>query len=176
MSKMAEKLSAVSEEEVLAALSDLKGDKAPGPDRLYKILAKVLANRLTKVVCKVVSKFQNAFVETRRMGDWELGGLTHSTRLFLASGFDGSKWRYRIGLWKAIRKLWAMFVTKVSFFVGEGKRVKFWKDRWCGSESSCNSFPSLYALASSKKAWVANMWDSLLVVVVVRLLILKESK
>ncbi|KAL6331749.1 hypothetical protein AAG906_020088 [Vitis piasezkii] len=75
-----------------------------------------------------------------RMGDWELGGLTHSTRLFLASGFDASE-RYRIGLWKAIRK------------------VKFWKDRWCGSEPSCDSFPSLYALASSKKAWVANMWD-----------------
>ncbi|RVW73709.1 hypothetical protein CK203_054991 [Vitis vinifera] len=99
-------------------------------------------------------------VEERQEG-WgigSLGGLTHSTRLFLASGFDVSE-RYRIGLWKAIRKLWAMFVTKVSFFVGEGKRVKFWKDRWCGSESSCNSFPSLYALASSKKAWVANMWD-----------------
>ncbi|RVW73706.1 hypothetical protein CK203_054992 [Vitis vinifera] len=37
--------------------------------RLYKILAKVLANRLTKVVCKVVSKFQNAFVEGRQILD-----------------------------------------------------------------------------------------------------------
>ena len=52
-----------------------------------------------------------------------------------------------------------MFVTKVSFSVGEGKRVKFWKDRWCGNEPSCDSFPSLYGLASSKEAWVANMWD-----------------
>ena len=30
---------------------------------LYKLLAKVLANRLKKVVGKVVLKFQNAFVE-----------------------------------------------------------------------------------------------------------------
>ncbi|RVW20304.1 Transposon TX1 uncharacterized 149 kDa protein [Vitis vinifera] len=114
-----------SEEEVLKALSDLNGDKAPGPDGfpirfwqfcwdvakeeimgflldfhecgrfvrslnstflvlipkkpgaedlrdfrpislvggLYKLLAKVLANRLKKVVGKVVSSAQNAFVE-----------------------------------------------------------------------------------------------------------------
>ncbi|RVX20260.1 hypothetical protein CK203_004913 [Vitis vinifera] len=41
-------------EEVLAALSDLKKDKAP---------------RLKKVVTKVVSKFQNAFVESRQILD-----------------------------------------------------------------------------------------------------------
>ena len=31
----------------------------------YKLLAEVLVNRLKKVVSKVVSKFQNAFVEGR---------------------------------------------------------------------------------------------------------------
>ncbi|RVX19039.1 Transposon TX1 uncharacterized 149 kDa protein [Vitis vinifera] len=120
-----------SEEEVLKALSDLNGDKAPGPDGfpirfwqfywdvakeeimgflldfhergrfvrslnatflvlipkkpsaedlrdfrpislvggLYKLLAKVLANRLKKVVGKVVSSAQNAFVEGRQILD-----------------------------------------------------------------------------------------------------------
>ena len=36
---------------------------------LYKLLTKVLANRLKKVMGKVVSKFQNAFVEERQILD-----------------------------------------------------------------------------------------------------------
>ena len=36
---------------------------------LYKLLKKVLANRLEKVMGKVVSKFQNAFVEGRQILD-----------------------------------------------------------------------------------------------------------
>ncbi|RVW39747.1 hypothetical protein CK203_074686 [Vitis vinifera] len=47
-----------SEEEVFQALSDLNGDKAP-----------VLANKLKKVVGKVVSSAQNAFVEGRQILD-----------------------------------------------------------------------------------------------------------
>ena len=38
-------------------------------DDLYKLLAKVSANRLKKVVRKVVSKYQNAFVEGRQILD-----------------------------------------------------------------------------------------------------------
>ena len=62
---------------------------------------------------------------------------------------------YGVGLWKAMRKLWAMFNTKVSFCVANGRRVKFWKGRWCGNDLLCESFPSLFALASSKEVWVA---------------------
>lgn len=36
---------------------------------LYKLLTKVLANRLKKVVVKVVSKYQNAFVGGRQILD-----------------------------------------------------------------------------------------------------------
>ena len=36
---------------------------------LYKLLAKILANRLKKVVSKVVSPTQNAFVEGRQILD-----------------------------------------------------------------------------------------------------------
>ncbi|RVX21160.1 hypothetical protein CK203_002293 [Vitis vinifera] len=61
-----------------------------------------------------------------------VGNLNHSTRLFLARGWCSKEVseRYGVRLWKAIRKLWAMFITKVSFSV-----------------------------ASSKGAWVADMWD-----------------
>ena len=35
------------------------------------------------------------------------------------------------------------------------------KDKWCGNNTLCDSFPSLYALADSKDVWVADCWDSL---------------
>ncbi|KAL6334230.1 hypothetical protein AAG906_007477 [Vitis piasezkii] len=76
-----------SEEEVFGALSDLNGDKVPSLDGiedlkdfrpislvgiLYKLLAKVLANRLKKVMGKIVSKSQNTFVEGRQILDASL--------------------------------------------------------------------------------------------------------
>ncbi|KAJ9705163.1 hypothetical protein PVL29_003294 [Vitis rotundifolia] len=39
------------------------------------------------------------------------------------------------------------------FVVGDGKKVRFWKDNWCGTTPLCETFPSLYALTSSKEAW-----------------------
>ena len=40
--------------------------------------------------------------------------------------------------------------------MGNKRRVKFWKDKWCGNEPLCVSFLSLFALASSKEVWVAD--------------------
>jgi hypothetical protein len=37
--------------------------------RVYKIIAKVLANRLRRVLAKIISKFQNAFVQGRKILD-----------------------------------------------------------------------------------------------------------
>lgn len=39
--------------------------------------------------------------------------------------------------------------------MGNGRRGKLWKDKWCGDELLSLSFTSLYALAVSKDAWVA---------------------
>ena len=55
--------------------------------------------------------------------------------------------------------MWAIVNTKVSFFVGNVRRAKFWKDRWYGNGPLCASFPSLYTLASSKEAWVVDLWN-----------------
>ena len=67
---------------------------------------------------------------------------------------------YGVGLWKEIRKEGALMQNKVAFVVGNGRRVKFWKDLWWGNVPLCNSFPSLYAFASSKEAWVEEFWDT----------------
>ena len=37
-----------------------------------------------------------------------------------------------VGLWKTIRKGWLEFNKREAFKVGDGSRVRFWKDRWCG--------------------------------------------
>ncbi|RVW85171.1 Transposon TX1 uncharacterized 149 kDa protein [Vitis vinifera] len=332
-----------SMEEVYLALSELNGDKAPGPDGfpiafwqfcwdfvkdkimgffkdffergkfvrslnstflvlvpkkggaddlrdyrpislvggLYKILAKVLANRLKKVVSKVVSPTQNAFVEGRQILDvalianeaidsllkgdetgvlckldlekaydhinwdflmtvmqkmgfgekwtgwirwcistasfsvlingspaaisglsihlnkseilpvgrvenaevlaFELGckvGSLPSTYLGLPLGalhklvavWDGveERMRKRLALWKR------QFISKggesLSFgalwlacrsILWDGRRVKFWKDIWCGNIPLCETFPSLFAFAVSQDAWVEDCWDSM---------------
>ena len=59
---------------------------------------------------------------------------------------------YGVELWKSIRKERNTFLGHLSFMVGNGRRVKFWMDKWCGDEPSCVSFPSL------KVAWVADLW------------------
>ena len=66
---------------------------------------------------------------------------------------------YGVGLWKTIRKLWDVISSKLSFSVGNGKRIKFWKDKWCGDEPLNVSFPSLFSLSNFKDAWVAELWQ-----------------
>ncbi|RVW24939.1 hypothetical protein CK203_079533 [Vitis vinifera] len=64
---------------------------------------------------------------------------------------------YGVGLWKTIRKLRDLVSCKLSFSVGNRKRIKFWKGKWCGDEPLNVSFPSLFALSNSKDAWVAEL-------------------
>ena len=40
----------------------------------------------------------------------------------------------------------------MSFLVGNGQRVKFWIEKWCGDTPLSHSFPSLFAITSSKEA------------------------
>ena len=63
---------------------------------------------------------------------------------------------YGVGLWKEISKEGLLPLNNVSFSVGDDKRVRFWKDIWCGNMSLCEAFPSLFDLAVSKYAWVAD--------------------
>ncbi|KAJ9706265.1 hypothetical protein PVL29_001676 [Vitis rotundifolia] len=44
------------------------------------------------------------------------------------------------------------------FEVGDGKNVSFWKNKWCGTTLFCEPFPSLFAIATSKEAWVNEVW------------------
>lgn len=39
------------------------------------------------------------------------------------------------GLWKAIGNRWVVFKSITCFIVGNGRKMKFFKDRWCGENS-----------------------------------------
>ena len=49
-------------------------------------------------------------------------------------------------LWKEIWKDWAAILDNTKFFIGDGSRVSFWKDIWCGEEALCMAFPTLFSL------------------------------
>lgn len=51
-----------------------------------------------------------------------------------------------------IRKDWDNFNSRISLFVGNEKRVKFWKNGGCGDELLYVSFLSPYALTLSREA------------------------
>ena len=57
-----------------------------------------------------------------------------------------------MGFWKKIRKEWCLMKSKIIFSAGNSRRVRFWEDRWYGDYALSISFPSLYALATSKEA------------------------
>ena len=65
--------------------------------------------------------------------------------------------RYGVGLWKAIRKEWLCLKSSLAYRVGYDRRVRFWKDKWCGDDPLCESFPSLFAISLAKDAWVADV-------------------
>ena len=43
---------------------------------------------------------------------------------------------------------------------GDGRRLSFWKGKWCGEATLRASFLSLFVLVISKEATLANVWDA----------------
>ena len=43
--------------------------------------------------------------------------------------------------------------------VGDGSRIRFWKDVWGGEEALCITFPTLFSLAVQKDAMIREIWD-----------------
>ena len=62
---------------------------------------------------------------------------------------------YGVGLWKYISQGWSSFSSHILFEIGDGSRVKFWYDRWCGESSLAVRYPTLFRFCRNKKASVA---------------------
>ena len=46
------------------------------------------------------------------------------------------------------------WVVRVTYSVGNGRRVRFWMDKWCKDEPLMIYFPFSFPLATPKEAWV----------------------
>ncbi|KAK9274394.1 hypothetical protein L1049_019208 [Liquidambar formosana] len=66
---------------------------------------------------------------------------------------------YGSGVWKSIRGGLKEFVKRVRFRIGDGRRVKFWLDCWCGNSPLAIIFPQLFLIARNEEVWVADYVD-----------------
>ena len=66
-----------------------------------------------------------------------------------------AKGPYGAGLWKDITKEANWISECWKFNIGDGSRVRFWTDHWCGSTTLSVSFPSLFGIAANKNEIVA---------------------
>ncbi|RVW81120.1 hypothetical protein CK203_044688 [Vitis vinifera] len=66
---------------------------------------------------------------------------------------------YGVGVWKAIRKHWENIRSRSRLIVGNGRKVKFWKDLWCEDQALKDAFPNLFKLAVNKDQWVCDAWE-----------------
>ena len=57
-----------------------------------------------------------------------------------------------VGLWKTIAKEFDSLKKDYVFSLGDGRKIKFWEDSWCGSQPLCVAFPDLYSIAANKGA------------------------
>ena len=91
---------------------------------------------------------------------------TWKTRINIKYGLEGLGWSskeirgpFGVGLWKKIIKESSWMKENWRFVVGNGTRMRFWLDRWCGTAPLRHSFPILFDLAVNKFETVADVWD-----------------
>lgn len=84
------------------------------------------------------------------------------------SGFtpgDGIRWpSFAFGWWKELMSLeegvgenW--FSSRVVRKVSNGRKTRFWEDKWIGDEVLALTFPRLYSISLHKEANVGDLWS-----------------
>lgn len=66
---------------------------------------------------------------------------------------------HSVGLWKSISIETDHLRKNCSLVPGNGRRIKFREDEWCGEGPLCDSFSNLYRIAATKGTIIADNWD-----------------
>ena len=66
---------------------------------------------------------------------------------------------FGVGVWKEILKENDWCWENMAFTVGNGTKIRFWTDLWCGCTVLSQRFPHLYAMAAHRNAMVEEIWD-----------------
>ena len=74
---------------------------------------------------------------------------------------NDSRGPFGVGLWKEILKEASWVKDNWKFTVGNGTRVQFLTDFWCGPSTLSHSFPSLFEVATDKFITVVEAWNHL---------------
>lgn len=62
-------------------------------------------------------------------------------------------------VWKVIKSGWEAFSSRIKFKMGNGRGMKFQKDKWCGDLSLKEAFPTLFYMVNTKDAQVVEVRD-----------------
>ncbi|XP_047261029.1 uncharacterized protein LOC124894378 [Capsicum annuum] len=63
-----------------------------------------------------------------------------------------------VSVWRTIRSLWSQLVKDITFKVGTGTRIMFWKELWIGQEPLMASYPDLFIFSTNPDAMVNEIW------------------
>ena len=61
-----------------------------------------------------------------------------------------------MSLWKTISS-GSTLSSYIQFEIGDGTRVRFWHDDWCGDNPLSVCFPKLFGTSSGKEVYVADL-------------------
>ncbi|WMV11609.1 hypothetical protein MTR67_004994, partial [Solanum verrucosum] len=67
---------------------------------------------------------------------------------------------YGVGVWKTIRALWPKLEGNLQKRVGDGKRIKFWKDAWKEQSPLMEIFPDLFIVSNNPDGTIYDMWSA----------------
>jgi hypothetical protein len=66
-----------------------------------------------------------------------------------------------VGVWKNIKKGWESFSSFTRFVVGDGTKISFCHDLWCGDRALKVAFPALFGIARAEDASITDKLESL---------------
>ena len=70
-----------------------------------------------------------------------------------------SRINFGTGLCKEIKKEWEVILKNAKFVIGDGSKIRFWKDLWCEEVALCMAYPTLFSLAVRKETLIREVWD-----------------